>query len=201
MLTIFVGLFGCSEKVSHTPVNIDIEDFQEIDCEELSIYLHVISEEIPSSEAGHQVNYMGIDDIYLWSEDMRIHYVYYDYVYELDESEVSYINEDGIDTRDIEQAYSDFTRRWNDFEEFCEDNPDDIIMEMQDTRGYIIFDIDDPEIISEISFREDVNENARYYGCVYFCDRGCLDAYFLSDNDEYFEKFVEILDEFGLPYM
>ncbi len=195
MLTILVGLFGCSKKVSHTPVIRDIEDFQEIDVEELSSCLQILSIQ-PVWQVGG-----GIDNFLFISEDMRIIYNYYDIIYQIDGVEVSYINEDGIDTRDISHAHSDFLWKWSEFEDYCEDNPDDIIMEMRDTRGYIIFDIDDPELITALTGKEDVNEDTIYYGCIYFCDRGCLEAYILSDNYENFDKFVEFLDALNLPHL
>ena len=196
MLTIFVGLFGCSKKVSHTPVNI--EDFQEIDVKELSSCLQILSIESVWQVGG------GIDKLNFISEDMRIAYDYYNLMPDFDDDNYSpYINEDGIliNPASISHARGRFLEIWNKFEDYYEDNPDDIIMEMQDTRGYIVFDIDDPELITALTGKEDVNEDTIYYGCVYFCDRGCLEAYILSDNYENFDKFVEFLDALNLPHL
>lgn len=201
ILTILVGLFGCSKNVSHTPVIRDIEDFQEIDCDELSSCLQNLSEEVSSIDEGWQTG-GGIENIRFLSEDMRITYDYYNLLYDIDDDAYSsYVNEDGIDTRDITRAYGHFDYEYDVFKEYLESNPDEIIMEIQDTRGYIIFDIDDPEIITAITDRDDVSEDTRYYGCIYFCDRGYLEAYYLSDDDEYLDEFVEFLDGLDLPHL
>ena len=201
MLMILIGFAGCSKNVSHTQTSWDIEDFQEIDCVELSSCLQNLSEEVSSIDEGWQTG-GGIENIRFLSEDMRITYDYYNCFYDIDDDNYSsYINEDGINTRDIQQAYEWFNYEYGVFEEYLESNPDEIIMEMQDTRGYIIFDIDDPETIAAITDRDDVSEDTRYYGCFYFCDRGYLEAYYLSDDDEYLDEFVEFLDELDLPHL
>lgn len=217
LLVMLCGFVGCGSKEIPTSVTdmsqstlqsveftVCMDTFEEISYDQLNTTISNASG-IDSSEK--EVTFaLGIWQYGLSSyPGIYLSYVHFNVPYEEDTYEPelasSYLNENGIDIRDIEQAHDEFARQYDRFDDYLEDNPNGILMEMKDDRGYIIFDIDDRETIYALRQGLETGDNTRYYGVIYHCDRCYLSAIFLSDSNENFDDFVNILDELGLPHM
>ncbi len=204
MIAMTIVISGCSAE------NVNLSGFEEIDYEFAQDTLEEFADRFNTNGLGY-LEGGWLSEIYLGgNSNVRIRYSYYDdqsidfspvRLDETNETTENYIREDGVDIRDVERMHNEFEEQYNLFEEFCSDNPDCIQMEMQDDRGYIIFDIEDPEIIAALSGESEVSEGTRYYGVRYHCDRCYITATYMSDSNDDFRDFVSLLDELGLPHM
>lgn len=201
MLVVAFVVSGCGAK------NVNISEFEEIDFELAMDTLEKYSDRFEEGGVGcmhegysRELNICGNQNI---NFEYQITTFSAPTIEQMlgEESIDKYYDEDGIDIRIVEEVHTIFEEQYILFEEFCSDNPDCIQMEMQDDRGYIIFDIDDSEIISALSGENEVSEGTRYYGVRYHCDRCYITATYMSDSNDDFRDFVSLLDELGLPHM
>lgn len=200
LLAILSVIFGCDAN------NVNISEFKEIDYE---LAVDTLEEYSDRFEEGHyaHINDGSSNELPFGSRNAFFTYLHV-YYPRISADELfgqflaeGYVDEDEINIRVIEEVHGIFEEQYILFEEFCADNPDCIQTEMQDDRGYIIFDIEDPEIIVALSGESEVSEGTRYYGVRYHCDRCYIEATYMSDNNDDFRDFVNLLDEFGLPHM
>lgn len=214
ILIITIGIFGCDIKKHQASNIMSIEELEEIDPDLIETVLDSATNKINDSESDSvRFNSETVIYSFLDSQEVHIEYNYFNMIQAdevvnsipLDNTDESNVNS-GLDNNishadNIREAHLLFENDYSFFEEFCSDNPDCIHMEMQDDRGYIIFDIDDSEIISALSGVDEVSEGTRYYGVRYHCDRCYITATYMSDSNDDFRDFVSLLDELGLPHM
>lgn len=200
MLAIAFVVSGCDAN------NVNISEFKEIDYELAVDTLEKYSDRFEEGRYAH-INDGSSNELPFGSRNAFFTYLHVYYPRNSAEDLLSqflaegHVDENETKIRVIEEVHGIFEEQFILFEEFCADNPDCIQMEMQDDRGYIIFDIEDPEIIVALSGESEVSEGTRYYGVRYHCDRCYIEATYMSDNNDDFRDFVNLLDEFGLPHM
>lgn len=201
MLVVTFVVSGCGAK------NVNISEFEELDYEFVSGSLEEYTDRFEEGGVGYiSIGYPSGLEI-CGNQNINFEYQIIKYsnltIEQIigEESIDEYLDEDGIDIRIVEEVHTIFEEQYILFEKFRSDNPDSIQMEMQDDRGYIIFDIDDSEIISALSGEDEVSEGTRYYGVRYHCDRCYITATYMSDSNDDFRDFVNLLDELGLPHM
>lgn len=201
MLVVTFVVFGCGAK------NVNISEFEELDYAFVSGSLEEYTDRFEEGGVGYISTGYSRELEICGNQNINFEYQIINYsdptIEQIlgEESIDEYLDEDGIDIRIVEEVHTIFEEQYILFEEFCSDNPDCIQMEIQDDRGYIIFDIDDSEIISALSGENEVSEGTRYYGVRYHCDRCYITATYMSDSNDDFRDFVSLLDELGLPHM
>lgn len=206
LLTMLAGISGCDSK------KIDMDDFKEIKAEkivsEIKHMYHIPKNPEENSNGDILIQFGHLEE--------RLNYT-------------SFANQN--------DARACFEEQYSQYSSYSEQNPNEVIMEIGDDRGYIIFDllgaekiteasgidantlhtlcgyvtftlIDDGEggLISEsapLSEEEAalINDNIRYYGCIYYCGSVYIEATYTADREEYLDDFIDFLDELDLPHM
>ena len=134
-------------------------------------------------------------------------------------------------SEDFEEVRILFEEQYNHFTHYCEENPNEVMMGIDEDRGFIIYNIIGTDRIAEatgysehelyfarnlvyfvpqIGFENDYpepdderihDENVRRYGVIYYCGSTYIDFSFNADKEESLDQFNEFLDELGLPHM
>lgn len=128
-----------------------------------------------------------------------------------------------------EEARVMFEEQYNQFEDYCEKNPDEVIMDIDEDCGFIVYNIIGTDNLFEVTGTYDYcldvqpaywapqlgvdsdipdsgvqvihNYNHRSYGVIYYCSSTYIDFSFNADKEESLDQFNEFLDELGLPHM
>lgn len=195
---------GCNTNKQESLRVVSLDELEEIPYNLVSEVIEEASDEFIGDGISLTSGLEGIRRYTLKSPRVYFEYLYLDYqvpaVYFSEGEEFDPMNNPNR-TRSIEDAHNRFEEQYNLFNDYYEENSDEIIMEIQDDRGYIIFDLEDSETISAISGEDGVSVFTTFYGCIYQCEGVYIEAIYKADTKIDFNDFVSLLDELGLPHM
>ena len=181
ILTLIVvsAISGCNANKQESLRVVSLEELEEIPYNLVSEVIEEASDEFIGGGISLTSGLEGIRRYTLKSPRVYFEYLYLDYqvpaVYLSEGEEFDPMNNPNR-ARSIEDAHNRFEEQYNLFNDYYEENSDEIIMEIQDDRGYIIFDLVTEERISEVTGISetrlclDRNDMGYYCFCIPPCD-------------------------------